>query len=313
MHWPSILLYMSSSFMIVIFNKIVLTAFSFTSVPFIMLAQSIFTAIVTFIRDCNAIQKPKLDIVLVCMFSASNIFFGLSSAAALNIAMFTALRRISIFMTMVAQYYFFQEPIHKAVFSSVVIMILGSLVAAANDLAFSMEGYTYVTVNNILTVAAQIQTKKTLSKKWTKTSILFWTSVLTACISAMSLTHWDPASFKAWHEPAFQFAFACSVVLGFAINYSYAWTIEQNDALTLAVAGSTKSAIMGLMVTAGLFDRTYIFSWWNFSGLQISTLGSFMYVWFRNNRAAGTPQTACYERSEHNKATRGTDLKPDTV
>ena len=313
MHWPSVILYMSSSFMIVIFNKIVLTAFSFTSVPFIMLAQSVFTATVTFIRDCNTIQMPNLDIVLVCMFSTGNIFFGLSSAAALNIAMFTALRRISIFMTMVAQHYFFEEPIHNAVLWSVVIMILGSLIAAANDLSFSLEGYTYVMVNNILTVAAQIQTKKTLAKKWSKSSILFWTSVLTACISAMLLTHWDPTSFKAWNEPAFQFAFTCSVVLGFVINYAYAWTIEQNDALTLAVAGSTKSAIMGLMVTAGLFDRTYIFSWSNFSGLQISTLGSFMYVWFKNNHNVDTPQTSRSDHTEHKKLTRDTEPKADQV
>ena len=281
MHWPSILLYMSSSFMIVIFNKIVLTVFAFTSVPFLMLVQSLFTASVFLVR-CTPIQRPKKDIALACVLNAANVFFGLSSAKALNIAMFTALRRISIFMTMMAQHWYLGAPLDRCVLWSVIVMIAGSLIAAANDLTFSLSGYAYVMVNNLLTAAAQIQTKKTLESNWTKSSVLFWTSIASACSSAVLLVHWDPSSFNAWNVTSFQFAFACSIGLGFAINYGYAWTIEENDALTLAVAGSTKSALMGLMVVIGIFDHTYIFSWWNFVGLQVSTLGSFLYVYYKN-------------------------------
>lgn len=288
MHWPSILLYMISSFMIVIFNKIVLTVFAFTSVPFIMFVQSIFTSIV-FLAKCTPLGWPSKDVVMTCILNVANVFFGLSSAAVLNIAMFTALRRISIFLTMLAQYYILGAPLKRKVFWSVIVMILGSYIAALNDLTFSPEGYAYVMANNVLTMAAQIQTKRTLSQQWSKSSILFWTSILTCIVSATCLIHWDPASFAAWNEPAFQFAFSCSILLGFLINYGYTWTIEENDALTLAVAGSTKSAIMGLMVVGGLFDRTYIFSWWNCIGLQVSTLGSFLYVYF-NHQTKKAPQ-----------------------
>lgn len=279
MHWPSILLYMTSSFMIVIFNKIVLTVFAFTSVPFIMFCQSIFTTAVFLIRR-DVIQRPGKDIALVCLLNSANIFFGISSAGALNVAMFTALRRISIFMTMVAQYIFLNTEIRKPVFWSVVVMIGGSLLAAANDLTFDAKGYTFVTMNNLLTAGAQIQTKKTLSKDWTKTTVLFWSSITTLIISATQLIHFNPASFDAWDQPAFLMAFGLSMVLGFFINYGATWTVEKNDALTLAVAGSTKSAIMGLVVCAGLFDPTYKFSWWNFIGLQISAAASFVYVYY---------------------------------
>lgn len=248
-----------------------------------MFVQSIFTAFV-FLVKCTPLERPSIDVALACLLNVANVFFGLSSAAALNIAMFTALRRISIFMTMVAQYYFLGAPLNRNVFWSVVVMIFGSYVAAINDLTFSPRGYTYVMMNNVLTMAAQIQTKRALQQKHTKTSILFWTSILNICVAGACLIHWDPSSFRAWNEPAFQFAFACSVCLGFLINYGAAWTIEKNDALTLAVGGSTKSAIMGLMVVAGLFDRTYVFSWWNFVGLQISTIGSFLYVYHSNKK-----------------------------
>ena len=74
------------------------------------------------------------------------------------------------------------------------------------------------------------------------------------------------------------------MVLGFFINYGATWTIEKNDALTLAVAGSTKSAIMGFVVCVGLFDPTYKFSWWNFIGLQISAIASFVYVYYAKRK-----------------------------
>ena len=290
MHWPSILLYMTSSFMIVIFNKIVLTVFAFTSVPFIMSCQSIFTIGVFLIRR-DTIQRPGKDIFWVCLLNSANIFFGISSAGALNVAMFTALRRASIFMTMVAQYLFLKTEIRKPVFWSVVVMIGGSVVAAANDLTFDLRGYTYVMMNNLLTAGAQIQTKKTLSRKWTKTTVLFWSSVMTFILSGVQLIHFNPKSFDAWDKPAFLVAFGFSMVLGFFINYGATWTVEKNDALTLAVAGSTKSAIMGLVVCAGLFDPTYKFSWWNFIGLQISALASFVYVYYAKQKSAPAPKT----------------------
>ena len=283
MHWPSILLYMSSSFMIVIFNKIVLTVFAFSSVPFIMFCQSIFTCAIFLIRR-DPIQKPGKDIILLCLLNSANIFFGISSAGALNVAMFSALRRVSIFMTMLAQYYFLNMEIKKPVFWSVVVMIGGSLIAAANDLTFDIIGYTYIMMNNMLTAGVQIQTKKSVGEKWTKTTVLFWSSVLTLLLSGLQLIHFNPKTFDAWDQTSFQVAFLFSMILGFFINYGATWTIERNDALTLAVAGSTKSAIMGLVVCAGLFDPTYKFSWWNFIGLQISAIASFVYVYYAKRK-----------------------------
>ena len=276
--------------MIVIFNKMVLTVFSFTSVPFIMFCQSIFTSGVFLLRK-DAIQRPGKDIIMVCLLNSANVFFGISSAGALNVAMFTALRRISIFMTMIAQYIFLKAEIRKTVFWSVVVMIGGSLLEAANDLTFDARGYSLIMMNNVLTAASQIQTKKTLSGPWTKITVLFWSAITTLVISSTQLIHFNPKSFDVWDQPAFLMSFGFSICLGFFINYGATWTVEQNDALTLAVAGSTKSAIMGLVVCAGLFDSTYKFSWWNFIGLQISAGASLVYVYFAKQPKPPEPKS----------------------
>ena len=99
-------------------------------------------------------------------------------------------------------------------------------------------------------------------------------------ISSLLSLDFHPSQFKDWATPAFRVAFASSIVLGILLNYGASWVIEKNDALTLAVAGSAKSAVMGLLVCFGLFDPTYQFAWVNFTGLQLSAAASFFYVYF---------------------------------
>ena len=277
MHWPSILTYMTSSFLIVIFNKIVLTIFEFKSVPFIMFCQSLFT-IVVFLSRCDTIQRPGGSILKVCILNSLNIFCGISASGALNVAMFSALRRISIAMTLFGQWYILKKKPSRGVIFSVVMMIFGAVVAAGDDLSFNLPGYLFIMLNNVFTAASQVETKRAMTNNWTKTSILFWSACTSLVVFGVQLVQFDPNSFHAWDNGGFRVAFACSMCLGFVINYGASWTIEKNDALTLAVAGSSKSAIMGLIVCAGLFDPTYVFTWVNFTGLQISAVASLCYV-----------------------------------
>ena len=150
MHWPSVLSYMISSFSIVIFNKIVLTIFEFNSVPFIMFCQSVFTIIVFILRKIP-IKKPSLDLIKICTINISNVFFGISAAGALNVAMFSALRRLSIFMTLLGQWYYLKQKPSNGVIFSIFVMILGAIIAAGDDLSFNALGYGMVTINNFLT------------------------------------------------------------------------------------------------------------------------------------------------------------------
>ena len=281
MHWPSIILYMSSSFLIVMSNKMLLSLFEFSSVPCIMLFQSLLS-VLAWLLKYKLIQKPSVGILIICLLNTANVFFGITSSGIINVAMFSALRRISIFMTMVAQYSCFQQTVTRPVFCSVLLMIGGSLVAAIGDLTFTAFGYVYIMLNNVFTVAVQIQTKKILATDGSnKTTMLFWSALFNTVVCGAIVMH-DLPVFHDWSITSFQVIFVCSIVLGFFMNFGAAWTIEKNDALTLAVAGSTNSAIMGIVVCVGLFDATYTFSWVNFIGLQISTIASFAYVFYKH-------------------------------
>ena len=286
MHWPSVLLYMSSSFMIVIFNKIILTQYHFPSIPFLMLCQSLVSSLF-FWRKLK--QKANRELILICLLNVANVFFGLSAAGSLNIAMFTALRRISVLMTMIAQWWFLGKKSSTSVIVTVCVMVFGSFVAASDDLTFDLLGYTFVMMNNFLTATAQIASKYAFDKGWEKETILFYSSLTSFVLSGIKCLDFDPGTFHDWDQFGFQLALLFSIVLGIMLNFGATWVIEKNDALTLAVAGSTKSAVMGLMVCLGLFDPTYVFTWVNFAGLQISTIGSFVYVYYTKAKPKYTP------------------------
>jgi drug/metabolite transporter (DMT)-like permease len=286
MHWPSVLLYMTSSFMIVIFNKVILTQYQFPSVPFLMLCQSIFSSVFFWTK---LKQKANRELILVCLLNVGNVFFGLNAAGTLNIAMFTALRRISVMMTLIAQWWFLGKKSSKPVVITVAVMVFGSFVAASDDLTFDLFGYTFAMMNNFLTAAAQIASKYAFDKGWEKETILFYSSLTSVVLSGIKCYDFELTTFHAWNQTGFQIAFVFSIALGIMLNFGASWVIEKNDALTLAVSGSTKSAVMGLLVCFGLFDPTYVFTWVNFTGLQISTIGSFVYVYYTKVKPKYTP------------------------
>lgn len=269
--------------MIVIFNKILLTHYEFPSIPYLMFWQSVVSC---FFFASKSPENPNLTVILAATANTVNIFFGLNAASGLNVAMFTALRRISILMTMVLQWYILKSSPKKLQIISIITMVAGSFLAAANDLTFNAHGYIFVMLNNVTTALSQIITKKALSSN-SKECLLLYSAVMGICVSSVGSFQFRPEKWAGWYNNGFRLAFVGSVLLGLVINWAATWVIEKNDALTLAVAGSTKSAVMGLMVCMGLFDSTYVFSWPNFIGLQISTVASFMYVYSKR------PPSAC--------------------
>ena len=90
------------------------------------------------------------------LFYLGNLVFGLGSTQVLSLPMMTVLRRFSILMTMIGpfflffsflttcllsgEYFILQTKPSLSVCASVFLMIFGAIVAAIDDLAFSMKG-----------------------------------------------------------------------------------------------------------------------------------------------------------------------------
>ena len=91
----------------------------------------------------NTKNRLKLIITKVWplpLLYLGNMLFGLGSTKELSLPMLTALRRVTILMTMAGEYFTFKTKPSVPVQLSVYAMIFGSLLAAADDLGFSLIG-----------------------------------------------------------------------------------------------------------------------------------------------------------------------------
>ena len=298
------LAYASTSLGIIFTNKLTLTAYGFPSFKALALCQCIVSVIVlgflamrgTISFKKDQVEKPRLFEMqdLKAIFPLPILFFlnlvcGLGGTKAINIAMFTALRRFSILFMMILEIYLpmglnYSNPVRI----SVGVILLGGVIAAANDLAFDFWGYGLVMGNNVFTALQGVVTKMKLSDvgKLNKFGLLYYNSLCSIPIFALLIVGTEPdlaedlRNYAHWGDPGFQFCLLGSIVLGVILNYCIFWCTQVNSATTTGVIGSMKNIISAYAAILGL-GGDYVFSWMNFIGLNISMGGAVVYSYFK--------------------------------
>lgn len=278
-----------SSLMITIVNKTVLTSYNFPSFLILGIGQMFATIVVLFIaKSLGFINFPGLErstfkkIWPLPLIYFCNMLFGLGGTKQLSLPMLTVLRRFSILMTMIAEFYVLGVKAKTTVQMSVYTMILGALIAASNDLAFNLEGYIFVLLNDFFTAASGVFMKKKLdSKELGKNGLMYYNSLfMMAPALLLSYITGDiekVSHYPHWTDSLFLIQFVASCFLGFVLSYCVILCTYFNSALTTTIIGCLKNisiTYLGMMI-----GGDYIFSWVNFIGLNLSVVGSLFYSW----------------------------------
>nr|XP_046243716.1 UDP-N-acetylglucosamine/UDP-glucose/GDP-mannose transporter isoform X2 [Scatophagus argus] len=260
----SALFYAGSSFLITVVNKTVLTSFRFPSYMCLGIGQMIITVVVLYAAKMSkTIQFQDFDrsiflkIFPLPLLYVGNHITGLAGTKKLSLPMFTVLRKFTILMTMILEVY-----------------ILSS------DLAFDVEGYMFILLNDAFTAASSVYTKKNLgSEGLGKYGVLFYNALIitipTLLASAFTGDLHKAVTFEDWIQVTFILCFLMSCFMGFVLMYSIVLCSYYNSALTTTVVGAVKNVAVAYI---GIFvGGDYLFSWTNFLGLSICMSGGLAY------------------------------------
>uniref|UniRef100_A0A8B9SCS0 Sugar phosphate transporter domain-containing protein n=1 Tax=Apteryx owenii TaxID=8824 RepID=A0A8B9SCS0_APTOW len=261
--------------------------FSFPSPIFLGIGQMTATILILYVSKLNKIiHFPDFDksipvkLFPLPLIYVGNHISGLSSTGRLSLPMFTVLRKFTIPLTLLLEIIILGKRYPLSIIVSVLAIILGAFIAAGSDLAFNLEGYTFVLLNDIFTAANGVYTKQKIDpKELGKYGVLFYNAcfmvVPTVIISFSTGDFQQATDFQHWTNFLFIFQFLLSCFLGFLLMYSTVLCSHYNSALTTTVVGAIKNisiAYIGMLV-----GGDYIFSVLNFIGLNICMAGGLRY------------------------------------
>ncbi|NXN00522.1 S35D2 protein, partial [Sylvia borin] len=271
----SALFYGTCSFLTVLVNKALLSAYGFPSPMFLGIGQMAATILILYVSKLNKmVHFPDFDksipvkLFPLPLIYVGNHLSGLSSTSKLSLPMFTVLRKFTIPLTLLLEIIILGKRYPLNIIVSVFAIILGALIAAGSDLSFNLEGYIFVLLNDIFTAANGVYTKQKIDpKELGKYGVLFYNAcfmVIPTVIISFSTGDFQQAThFQHWTNFLFVFQFILSCLLGKS---------DLNKCMTFVSLQNISIAYIGMLI-----GGDYIFSILNFVGLNICMAGGLRY------------------------------------
>ncbi|GFR13694.1 hypothetical protein TNCT_308371 [Trichonephila clavata] len=245
-----------SSFLVIVVNKVVLTNYKFPSTHALGIGQMSVTILTLYIgRSLNIVKFPSISsdvpkkIWPLPLFFIGNLVCGLGGTKHLSLPMFTVLRRFTILMTLIGEYFILNTRQSLPIVATVIAMVGGAIIAAVDDLSFEVRGYLFVLCNDFFTAANNICVKKKLdARDLGKYGLLFYNALF--MILPLTVLWWysgeieKTLTFYKWLDITFLTSFLMSCFMGFVLMYSTVLCTAYNSALTTTIVGVIKNILV---------------------------------------------------------------------
>jgi len=243
-------------------------------------------ACVQFAKYANYVDYPDFEWKVAKAWLPLNVLFigmlctGFLSLVYNNVPMVTVCKNLTNVVTIAGDALFFGEKVSFLTILSIFVMVLGAVLAGANDLQFSAIGYMFMGMNCIFTSGYVLYMRfASTTIKLPKFGMVYYNNLLSIGLLVPLILYLDeiPKLFNPRiMTTTFMFNNVLAGLLGFYLNFASLWCVSSTSATTYAVVGSLNKVPITLLGFL-LFDTAMTTEGILF--ISLATVGGFIYAY----------------------------------
>ena len=256
------------------------------AVACVMYQAIVAVVLVEFAKAMRWIDYPPFQMDIAKAWLPCNILFvsmlttGFFALRFVSVPMVTIFKNMSNMVTVTGDYYLFSQPVSWLTVASVLVMVLGAVMSAFNDMEFNAYGYFWMIMNCLCTAAYSLYMRyATTNVKLTKWGMVYYNNLLSIfLLLPVSLLRGEFAAFSDERimTPWFIITNSLAGFLGFYLNFAVVWAISATSATTYAIVGSLNKiplTIFGAVIFSTIITQEQMI----FIGMGI--LGGLLYAY----------------------------------
>lgn len=283
-------LYATCSMVMILTNKWLASSFDVQAYVSLLVMQNVIaTALMIGCKALGVVQYPYFDRRIAAAWFPVTSFFVLMLLTSfvamryLSVPMITVFKQLANLLTVAGEWYFFGKPLTLGVIAAFVVMIVGAVLAAYNDLTFSMHGYVWQIANCVAASGYVLSLKHaTRHVQLSRFGMVFYNNIMTfpllftiACANGEP-TALQEARLRGLLDLRFFLWNALAGCVSFVLSLASVWCVATTSATTYSVVGALNK--VPVTVLGFFLFRAPISSEAGFY-IGLSLLGGFLYSW----------------------------------
>ncbi|PVU99418.1 hypothetical protein BB559_000743 [Furculomyces boomerangus] len=280
-----IIAYCASSITMTLTNKLVLSGFKFKMAFLVLAIQSLGSVLLLFLAskiggDIKFRPLNKKDVnrwMPVAILQVCMLYTGAKALQYLNVPLFTVFKNLTIIAVAYGERLVFKTAVTRMMMVSFLLMVLSSIVGAANDITFNFYGYFWMGCNCFASASFVVIMRKTITViKFRDFDTVYYNNILTLGIFLIMSFLTEPwSNFTAYymHEDnkaemlSFVYSNIVSGISGFAISYTSAWCLRTTSSTTYSMVGALNKLPIAIFAMVFFSDPV------TFGGVMAVVLG----------------------------------------